>query len=132
MSSWREFRDSLESSEDPFREIINLYKQAPFVRVHTDPWDQKTWPDPWELLFENKYCEFCTVLGICYSLQLTERFKDSSFEIHISKNSELSEIYYLLFVDNVVIDYGNDAVVPKKDLPEALFSQRIYAMPRLQ
>jgi len=100
------------------------------VSIHTDPWHQDVWPDPWELVYENQYDEFCTVLGMCYSLQLTDRFKGSEFEIHICTLESLSYMF-LLFVDNYVLGYDNKKTVLKKDLPMDLQSQTVYAMPKL-
>ena len=68
---------------------------------------------------------------MCFSLQLTERFKGSDFEIHICTNNEKSETLYLLFVDDICVNYKG-RVVPRKDLPDALFSQTQYTMPELQ
>ena len=130
LSSWSCLRQRLESAVDPFQEVIDFYKQAPYVSIHTDPWSQDMWPDPWELVYENQYDEFCTVLGMCYSLQLTDRFKGSEFEIHICTIESLSYVY-LLFVDNYVLGYDNNKVVLKKDLPMDLQSQTVYAMPKL-
>lgn len=132
LSLWREFRTSLESSNDPLQEVINFYSLAPLVSIATDPWDQKTWPTPWELLKENEYCDFTTVLGMCYSLQLTDRFFGSNFEIHISTDHEKSETHYLLFVDGQVLGFNRDSYVNKATLPETLISQRVYTMPDLQ
>lgn len=130
LNSWSSLRQTLEVAADPFQEIIDFYKQAPYVSVHTDPWSQDMWPDPWELVYENQYDEFCTVLGMCYSLQLTDRFKGSEFEIHICTLESLSYVY-LLFVDDYVLGYDNNKVVLKKDLPMDLQSQTVYAMPKL-
>jgi hypothetical protein len=132
LACWREFRLTLETAKDPLQDVINFYKTVPLVSIATDPWDQKTWPTPWELIKENEYCDFVTVLGMCYSLQLTDRFKRSNFEIHISTDNEKSESYYLLFVDNFIIGYDRDVFVTRKDLPDSLISQRIYHMPDLQ
>jgi hypothetical protein len=130
LNSWSSLRQKLEVAADPFQEVIDFYKQAPYVSVHTDPWSQDMWPDPWELVYENQYDEFCTVLGMCYSLQLTDRFKGSEFEIHICTLESLSYVY-LLFVDDYVLGYDNNTVVLKKDLPMDLQSQTVYAMPKL-
>jgi len=130
LNSWSSLRQKLEVAADPFQEVINFYKQAPYVSVHTDPWSQDMWPDPWELVYENQYDEFCTVLGMCYSLQLTDRFKGSKFEIHICTLESLSYVY-LLFVDDYVLGYDNNKVVLKKELPMDLQSQTVYAMPKL-
>jgi len=131
LSLWRDFRMQLESSPDPLQNVIDFYARAPLVSISTDPWDQKTWPNPWELLKMNEYCDFCIVLGMCYSLQLTERFLESKFEIHISTDHEKSKMYYLLFVDNNVLGFNHDVYVDRTTLPQSLVSQREYIMPAL-
>lgn len=124
---WSEFRDSLEDSDDPFRAVIDFYKQAPYVSIHTDPWTREAWPTPWELLFENQYDDFCCVLGWCYSLQLTDRFKGSNFEIHIITNEETS-YQYLLFVDDYVLGYTDNEATHRENLPSNLHSHQTYNM----
>lgn len=128
---WRELRDKIELSDTPFKDLLDFYNNAPRVRFSVDPWGQSTWPDPWQLLEENTYCEFSIVLGMCFSLQLTERFKGSDFEIHISTNNQKSETLYLLFVDDYCVNYKGDSIL-RKDLPDALYSQTQYTMPELQ
>ena len=127
LSAWREFRESLEEAEDPFRSVIDQYDTSPYVSIHTDPWTQEMWPTPWELINENQYDEFCRVLGMCYSLQLTERFKGSHFEIHISTNRENSEMHYLLYVNETVLNWDN-SYVHKSELPQEIVPQKIYDM----
>jgi hypothetical protein len=39
--------------------------------LHWD--DQNTWPDPWQLLSDNVYCEVARGLGILYTITLLER-----------------------------------------------------------
>jgi len=127
LESWSCFRDSLEESDDPFRDVIEYYKQAPTVSIHTDPWNRDSWPDPWQLVHENQYCDFCRVLGWCYSLQLTDRFKGSVFEIHIITYEETS-YQYLLFVDENVLGYIDDEVIHRSKLPSNLRSHQAYSM----
>ena len=81
LSNWQVFRSNLNTSSDALLDVIRFYQQAPIVSIHTDPYNEETWPSPWELLYENQYCSFCKILGMCYSLQLTESFKDKEFEI---------------------------------------------------
>jgi putative methionine-R-sulfoxide reductase with GAF domain len=68
---------------------------------------------------------------MCYSLQLTNRFKDSKFEIHIASDEENSELLYLLFVDEKIIGIDDNDCVDRGDLATQIFSQRVYAMPQL-
>ena len=127
LQCWSDFRNSLEESDDPFRQVIEFYKQAPSVSIHTDPFNEEAWPDPWQLLFENQYCDFTRVLGYGYSLQLTERFKGSSFEIHICTDNVLGYMY-LLFVDDFVLGYDDNKAVSKNELPNDLRSQHVFPL----
>ena len=99
---WRDFRNSIEKSETPFQDVLEFWRT--------------TWPDPWELIANNDYCEFLQILGICYTLQLTERFSNSAFEIHIVLDEKESNIIYLLFVDNQAIGYYNNGVIDRKEI----------------
>lgn len=113
---WKEFRESIESSDDPFKDVLEFWRAAPLGPRCADPYDHSSWPDPWELLSENIYCEFLQILGICYTLQLTERFSQSRFEIHITLDKDEEYIVYLLFVDNQPIGYYNDESIDKSKL----------------
>lgn len=127
---WNEFRHSLELSSTPIDDAVKFYSQAPKSKLSVDPWDKTTWPNPWELLKENIYCEFNRVLGVCYSLQLTDCFKEADFEIHISTDNNLGYVY-LLEVNNKIIGW-DEFVIDKEDLPNDLRSQVTYPMPKLQ
>ena len=125
---WSEFRDRVKNENDPIRATISLYSQAPWVSIHTDPYDRSTWPNPWELIQENQYCDFCKLLGICYTLQLSDCFSDEEFEIHIQRSDETGELYYLLFVGNRVVGYDGETHVANTELPPDLSVQHRYKM----
>lgn len=128
LAAWSTFRDNLEDSDDPFRDVIEFYKQAPYVSIHTDPWNQDTWPTAWELVHENQYDDFSRVLGMYYSLQLTERFKGSKFEIHICTVNNISHEYLLIVNDTHVLGYEDDIAILRDQLPTEIQSQQIYDM----
>ena len=131
LAIWSDFRATLEKSKTPFTDVLAFYSEAPIAKFTLDPWSQSTWPEPWQLVEENLYCEFSIVLGMCFSLQLTDKFSGSNFEIHISTNNKKAETHYLLFVDDICVNY-KDGVISKENLPDALYSQSIYSMPVLQ
>lgn len=123
---WRNFRDTLENENDPLQVAIDFYKNAPRTSISVDPYAQSTWLDPWELLQENLYCDFSILLAILYTLQLTERFSQSHFEIHILHDNENSETHYVLYVDDRVIGYDPDIHISKSDLPKSVCSHHEY------
>jgi len=123
---WRDFRSELETSVDPLNDCISFWNRAPIGRISADPYDRETWPDPWELLKENTYCEFTKILAIYYTLQLTERFSESAYEIHIVLDAKESAMHYLLLVDNQAIGYYYDSCIDANELP-VLQSQLQYS-----
>jgi hypothetical protein len=132
LTLWRKFREDLETSKDPIQDTINFYNKAPIVRIASDPYTPSTWPDPWELLEENNYCEFVKILAICYTLQLTDCLSHCTYVIHTAYDIKNSTTYYMLYVDNKVIGYLGDSYVLQKDLPNSIQSQFEYTMSPLQ
>jgi hypothetical protein len=126
---WKQFRKQLDTSNDPLQEVFDFYSQAPLVTIQTDPWDQNSWPEPWELLKENIYCPFVKILAICYTLQLTERFSQCQFQIHITQDEE--NIRYLLTVGDACIGYGL-GISSFKNISKNLIVEKTYIMPPLQ
>jgi len=132
LSRWQNFRNELETSINPFEDVVTYYNTKKRCKLSSNPWDQANWPNPWELLEVNKYCDFTLTLASCYTLQLTDKFKDCKFEIHISIDNVNEELLYPLYVDDKILCYNYDGVVQNSDLPTTIISQRIYKMPRLQ
>ena len=114
---WRDFRLTLEGSDEPFEDTIEFWNNAPLSSIAADPYDKTTWPTPWEMIEENRYCDFTKILAIYYTLQLTDRFSSSRFEIHITLDEKKSAIKYLLFVDNMTIGYYYNKSIDKLELP---------------
>lgn len=128
---WREFRESLETSDDPLQDVVSFYSSAPLVSIQTDPYTQENWPTPWEIIKENNYCAFVKILAISYTLQLCERFIGTNFEINIVRDNNRSSTEYLLFVDDMCIGYDLQHVVPRTKLPNNMTLETSYTMPSL-
>lgn len=97
--AWRDFRDSLETSEHPLEDVAELWSRAPFVSAYLDPQKPSEWPDPWHLILDLRLDDLAIALGMLYTIKLTQRFMDTKCEIHTSMLSEKSEPSYLLIVD---------------------------------
>lgn len=132
LALWREFRDSLEEAEDPIQTAIDFYNNAPLVSIQADPYSPDTWPDPWQLLQENVYCNFVKILAICYSLQLTERFADATFKIQVTRDRENSETSYILLLDDICIGYEFDRAISCEELPSTMTVEMQQIMPSLR
>ena len=71
--------------------------------------DTLSWPDPWELLVENTYCEVARALGICYTLLLLD---ENNVEIAEATDNTGNDVVIVL-VDNAkyILNYWPDTVV---------------------
>jgi hypothetical protein len=132
IKQWKDLRTTLETAQDPLQDCIDFWRGAPLGALAADPFDKRTWPDPWQMIDENIYCDFLQILAICYTLQLTDRFSQTQFEIHIKQDKKNSRTCYLLLAADRVIGFQGDKHVAQSDLPKQLISQQSYIMSPLQ
>lgn len=129
---WRDLREQLENDSEPVQKVIDFWNTVPNVSFQADPWDQSTWPDPWEMIRENNYCSFVKILAICYTLQLTDKFSQHHFEINIVQDKENCETKYLLKFDGVCVGYDISKSILVSELPKSIVIEKLYPMPCLQ
>lgn len=129
LAAWRQLRQHLETSKSPFDDVAAFFNQFPKTKIYTDPYDQSTWPTAWELIEENEYCPINILLGMCYTLQLCDRFEKIKPKITISLDKSNNSIYYLLILDDLVYGIEDDRWVSKEKLPKSLKHIKIYEMP---
>lgn len=109
---WKQFRDSIETSQTPLEDVVHLWSRAPFVSPYLNPLTPDLWPDPWHLVLDSKLDELAITLGMLYTLKLTQRFIESRFEIHMSTSKENKYNQYFLVVDNHVLNLEYGCVLP--------------------
>lgn len=75
LHAWGVLRESVEhaSLDQAVAEINAWWFGAPWraYHLHWDDWPK--WPDPWELLSDNIYCDLARGLGILYTITLLDR-----------------------------------------------------------
>ena len=113
---WRQFRDNLETSLTPLEDVIQFWSRAPFVSSYLNPRTPDEWPDPWHLVLNSKLDELAIVLGMLYTLKLTQRFMASRFEIHMATQEASRYSKYFLAVDNHVLNLEYGCVLPVTQL----------------
>ena len=75
LESWYSMRQQCHAlSVEPAVEIINSWwLQTPWQPYYLHWDDRVTWPDPWQLLNDNVYCDLARGLGILYTISLLDR-----------------------------------------------------------
>ena len=94
------------------QEVADLWSSAPFVSNYLNPFSPTDWPDAWRLILDGKFDDLAICLGMLYTLQLTQRFMDVQYEIHMSINPKTKEPAFYLSVDrSFVLNYTYKEVV---------------------
>lgn len=128
LTIWRKFRDSLSTSSQPVQDVINYWNNIPQGTRNVDPYDQNTWPGPWEMIEENLYCEFTKILAIAYTLKLSNLYDDWQPIIKIGLDRTQSRLYYMLYLDDQVIGFDEDKSVHINELPKNIHIEKVHVM----
>ena len=132
LAAWRQFRQSLETSETALQDVAKLWTHAPFVSSYLDPQLPTEWPDPWHLMLDLRLDDLALVLGMLYTIKLTQRFIDTKCEIHMSMCPQKKQHQYMLVVgDKQVLNLEYGTVVSAEQLKD-LDTKTIYAVSKLQ
>ena len=114
LQDWFQLRTSVTSLpiEQQCITIDKWWQDAPLVTHHLHPQDIDNWPDPWELLSENTYCEVARALGMCYTLLL---IGITDIELVLARNDTAEDVV-LVLVDNAkyIMNYWPNPVISNK------------------
>jgi hypothetical protein len=75
LAAWTALRDRVRdlSTPEALKEINSWWQTTPWRAYHLH-WDDRTdWPDPWQLLSDNIYCDLARGLGILYTITVLDR-----------------------------------------------------------
>ena len=80
MRDWHVLRQSAGTLSAPEKyEIINdWWFRAPMVNKAITWDDYPKWPDPWQLLSDNNFCDLARALGIVYTIVMLDARSDVS------------------------------------------------------
>ena len=90
-------------------EIDRFWHRVPTQHhyLHTD--FIKDWPDPWQLLSDNTYCNYARALGMIYTLLL---LGNKNIDLVDAKDDNSNEVVLVLVDDaKYVLNYWPDTVV---------------------
>ena len=75
LAAWNSLRERVRDlpAADALKEINSWWQQTPWRAYHLHWDDRVDWPDPWQLLSDNIYCDLARGLGILYTITLLDR-----------------------------------------------------------
>ena len=128
VAAWANLRKEIETHDDPLNHALRFWNRAPIANMTCDPFDRSTWPLAWDLIDENRYCDFSKMLALSYTFSLTDRFSNEPHKICITTDRKEHQMLYLLHLDDQVLGYRYDSAMHKDELPPHLIVQASYTM----
>jgi hypothetical protein len=119
LTEWINCRNTIDQIEEPLQYVWDFWHTAPFIpyNKNIDPFFQRGWPSPWEIIVENKYDDFTRALMIAWTLKLTKKFNNSKIEIRTLVDETHNREYNLVYIDdNWVINYNDNGPIRTSDL----------------
>ena len=131
LSDWAAFRKQLNTSATPLEDVWEFWGHAPYIPYNNkvDPYNQKSWPTPWDMIVQNKYDDFTKALMIGWTLLLSDRYRNSKIEIKTLVNDHKTCYYNIVCVDDgIAINYSDNGPVPVENIPGSFFIENIVEL----
>jgi hypothetical protein len=109
LEAWAALRTDTQvlSLEAALQKINEWWFNSPWKSYYLHWDDQPTWPDPWQLLNDNIFCELARGLGILYTVTLLEHKDLKSAELVLTEDGRnlvlVNKEKYILNWDHKVI-----------------------------
>jgi hypothetical protein len=130
LDSWNQLRTQVAGQpvELALETINSWWFQSPWTAYHLHWDDQITWPDPWQLLSDNMYCEVARGLGILYTITCLNRGDMDSAELVLTNDDRnlvlLDKSKYILNWDRTVVLNTSSEIEVKKSLHQSQITQQ--------
>ena len=121
LASWNDLREQASklAPEDALYAINNWWFQTPWKPYYLHWDDQHEWPDPWELLNDNLYCDVARGLGILYTISLLNHADLTDAELVLTSEGHnlvlVSKRKYILNWDqNIIVNTNHELEIQKQ------------------
>ena len=124
LDAWANLRTQNQTQpvETVLTNINQWWFQTPWRAYHLHWDDQETWPDPWELLSDNLYCDVARGLGILYTISLLDHPDLTDAELVLTNEGHnlvlVNKRKYILNWDSETIVNTNHEIEIKKQLSQ--------------
>jgi hypothetical protein len=90
LSAWAALREQAQSQdlETALMTINSWWFESPWKPYYLHWDDQPLWPDPWQLLSDNYYCDLARALGILYTISLLDRADMADAELVLTEEGD--------------------------------------------
>ena len=133
LTFWSEFRKSLNHSDNVLKDIADFWgeiKTIPYNRA-IDPYNQLSWPTPWEIIADNVYDDFTLAVMIGWTIKLSTQFMNSQVQVRTMVDKNRTQLYNLIYVDDYyVLNYERNTVVKAQDIDDSFLLENLVELAR--
>ena len=115
LESWNLLRDQCVNLPvaSALEDINAWWFRTPWTAYHLHWDDSEAWPDPWQLLSDNIYCELARGLGILYTITLLNRADLAPAELVLTQDDVnlvrvAKEKYILNWASDTIVNTNLD------------------------
>lgn len=130
LTSWNQLREQAQLLPvEQALELINAWWfNVPWKPYYLHWDDQEIWPDPWQILSDNIYCDLARGLGILYTITLLDRADLTSATLVLTEQGDnlvlVENLKYILNWDRDTIVNTNQEVKIKQQLTQQAVKQQ--------
>ena len=130
LSRWKAIRQSIDilPLDQACKKTVEFWEACPFIPFYLSADDIKNWPDPWQLIEENYYCDLAKALGIVYTLYLTRHGSVIDPEIRVYYDPKTKYSYHIAYLcqGKYVLNLIEGEVVNKEHINQSLKLKHCY------
>lgn len=132
LESWYALRQ--QARQQPLLGCLTQINQwwlaSPWQAYYLHWQDRDTWPDPWQLLSDNVYCDLARSLGILYTIMLLDRDDVSDAKIVEIDQGNLvlaaQEKYILNWERDIIVNTNLESTKFRNQLCQVEIKQLLY------
>jgi hypothetical protein len=133
---WRNFRKTLDGLdlESALQLTAEFWQSCPFEPFYLDRYPSDQWPNPWELISENYYCDLAKALGIVYTVYFTVHGDNVLPEIMVFNDDTTGYTYNLASFNGgkYMLNYRDGEVVNMDSLDKKMKLVAVYGSDKLK
>ena len=136
LKCWKNFRYKIDQFplEEALQETVDFWQSCPWTAFYLDINNPASWPNAWDLIIDNYYCDLAKVLGIVYTLNLSKHGQDLAIEVHVYKDDKTGYQYCIAYLDKgkYVLNLIDNQILNKTDIAETLIQTCCYEATELK
>ena len=113
LTAWANLRNQCQSLdlESALTTVNQWWFNSPWQPYYLHWDDQPNWPDPWQLLSDNVYCDLAKALGILYTINLLDRADMADAELVLTEDGTN---LVLVAKEKYILNWNKDSIVNNK------------------